>query len=176
MKKYHPALVSLHWLMALLIITALLMGVWVVEATPNTDPEKIDLLRNHMMAGVLILILMLIRLVVRSFTEKPPAADAGHVLLNKIGMLTHYAFYVLVILMAGSGIATSIMAGLPDIVFGSSGAPLPETFKNLPPRIVHGMVGKLLFLLILLHIGAAFFHQFVRKDNLLARMWFGRRQ
>jgi len=25
-----------------------------------------------------------------------------------------------------------------------------------------------------LHVGAALYHQFVRKDNLLARMWFGK--
>jgi cytochrome b561 len=32
----------------------------------------------------------------------------------------------------------------------------------------------LLLLLILLHIGAALYHQFLKKDHLLGRMWFGK--
>jgi cytochrome b561 len=32
----------------------------------------------------------------------------------------------------------------------------------------------LLLGLVLLHFGAALYHQFIRKDNLLARMWFGK--
>ncbi|KAA0274983.1 MAG: cytochrome B, partial [Chloroflexi bacterium] len=32
----------------------------------------------------------------------------------------------------------------------------------------------LLLALVLLHFGAAMFHQFIKKDNLLARMWFGK--
>ncbi len=38
----------------------------------------------------------------------------------------------------------------------------------------HGASWTLLLLLILLHIGAALYHQFLRRDNLLGRMWFGR--
>ena len=38
----------------------------------------------------------------------------------------------------------------------------------------HGLSWLLLLLLILLHIGAALYHQFYVKDNLLSRMWFGR--
>jgi cytochrome b561 len=37
----------------------------------------------------------------------------------------------------------------------------------------HGLSWTLLLLLIALHIGAALYHQFLRKDNLLGRMWFG---
>ena len=39
---------------------------------------------------------------------------------------------------------------------------------------LHGLIWVVLFLLILLHVGAAFYHQFFVKDNLLGRMWFGR--
>ncbi len=39
----------------------------------------------------------------------------------------------------------------------------------------HGLSWTLLLLLVILHIGAALYHQFFRKDNLLGRMWFGSR-
>jgi cytochrome b561 len=44
---------------------------------------------------------------------------------------------------------------------------------NLNPGL-HGLFFFLSALLILLHIGAALYHQFILKDNLLARMWYGK--
>ena len=41
---------------------------------------------------------------------------------------------------------------------------------------LHGMIWVLLILLILLHVGAALYHQFFIKDNLLGRMWYGRQE
>ena len=40
---------------------------------------------------------------------------------------------------------------------------------------LHGLSANLLLLLILLHVAAAFYHQFIRRDNLIARMWYGAR-
>jgi cytochrome b561 len=38
----------------------------------------------------------------------------------------------------------------------------------------HGLTSSLLLALVALHFGAALYHQFILKDNLLARMWFGK--
>jgi len=89
--------------------------------------------------------------------------------------MAHYVLYLLVFAMAGSGIATSIQAGLPDIVFGGSGTAIAESMETLAPRIAHGIIAKVLFLTIILHVLAALYHQFIRKDGLLGRMWFGKR-
>ncbi len=175
MKRYHPALVILHWLLALMIIMGLIMGSNVLSATPNDAPEKIFYLKIHMSMGIIILLLMLVRFVIRISTLKPPAADIGNSLLNKLGLLTHYLFYLVVIMMAASGMATANMAGLPEIVIGGSGEPLPATFDEFPPRIAHGILGFVLLLLLIGHVSAFLYHQFVRKDGLFSRMWFGRR-
>ena len=53
--RYHPALVALHWLTAILILFSLGMGMLVLEEIPNSAPEKIDALRGHMIAGIAIL-------------------------------------------------------------------------------------------------------------------------
>ncbi|MCG7985404.1 MAG: cytochrome b/b6 domain-containing protein [Candidatus Thiodiazotropha lotti] len=175
MKRYHPALITLHWLLALMIIMGLIMGSNVLSATPNDVPEKILYLKIHMTMGMIILVLMLVRLVVRLVTKKPPAADIGNGLFNRLGKVTHYLFYLIVILMAASGLATANMAGLPEIVFDGSGAPLPATFDQFPPRIAHGILGFVLLLLLIGHVAAFLYHQFVRKDGLFSRMWFGQR-
>lgn len=174
--RYHPALVALHWLIAIALLFSLGSGMLVLEEIPNSSLEKVDALRSHMIAGVVILFLMLIRFGLRLGTARPAPATTGNALLDRLARVTHWGFYALVLVMAATGIATSILAGLPDIVFGGSGAPLPESFSIYWPRVVHGAVAGLLLALILLHAAAALYHQFVRRDNLLARMWFGKRQ
>ena len=175
MNKYHPFLVALHWILAIMVAGGLFMGGNVLSEIPNSDPEKLFALRMHMSMGIIILVLMLIRLVVRFKTAKPAHADIGNALLNKLGVAAHYLLYALVILMAASGIGISILAGLPDIVFGGSGAALPASFDDLPPRAVHGILAIVLLLTIVAHVLAALYHQFIRKDGLFGRMWFGKR-
>ena len=176
MTSYHPLLVTLHWLLALMILGGLFMGSFVLSETPNDDPFKLIALRMHMGAGIAILVLMLVRLVVRLVTAKPPEADIGNTLLNRLGKLTHWLLYLVVIALAASGLATANMAGLPPIVFGGSGDPLPPDFSAFPPRAAHGALAALLGLLLLGHVGAALYHQYVRRDGIFARMWFGRRE
>jgi cytochrome b561 len=173
-KRYHTALVVLHWLLALMLIVALTMGTLVLDATPNSSPDKIGALQGHMVVGGLILVLMVVRLIVRWKTDHPAPASTGNALADRLAPLAHAALYLLVFAMAGSGIAMSIQAGLPDIVFGGVGS-LPENFRHLVPRAVHGIVAKLLMLTIALHVLAALYHQWVRRDGLLARMGFGPR-
>jgi len=173
--RYHPLLVTLHWVLAVLIIAALAMGFFVLAAMPNVDPQKIGVLRVHMAGGMLILALMVIRFAVRMWTSRPASATTGYALLDHIAPITHYGFYVLVLLMVGSGFTTAILAGLPAIVFGGSGAPLPPTFKIYPSFLAHGYIATILASFIVLHVLAALYHQFVMKDELFRRMFLGRR-
>jgi cytochrome b561 len=82
----------------------------------------------------------------------------------------HSLLYVAILVLAASGIATLILSGaIPAIL---SGAPLPD-FAGLLPRVTHGLVGRLLLVLLAAHIGAALWHQFIRRDRLLSRMGIG---
>lgn len=173
--RYHPALVTLHWALAALIVGALIFGRFVVAATPNADPAKISLLRAHMAGGMLIFALMAARLLVRLVTARPPEATTGHPALDRLAPIVHYGFYILVLLMAASGLTTAVVSGLNLIVFGGSGAPLPHDLGVYPPRIAHGLIAALLALLIVGHALAALYHQFVLGDGLFRRMAFGRR-
>lgn len=172
MKRYHPALVVLHWLMAILLLLGLGMGTFVLSTLPNSSPDKIGALQGHMIAGGIILVLTLLRLVVRRVTAHPPPASTGFTLADQLAPLAHGTLYVAVLAMAGSGIAMSIGANLPAIVFGGQGN-LPADFSHLAARGVHGIVAKPLMVLIALHVIAALYHQWVRRDRLFARMGFG---
>ncbi len=175
MKRYHPILVTLHWLLAVLVIGGLVMGGQVLAQTPNTDPAKLFSLKMHMSIGIVILVLMVVRLVIRFATQKPPQADIGNELLNKGAHMAHYLLYAVVIAMSASGLAIANAAGLPAIVFGGSGEALPADFNDIAPRAAHGILSLVLKLLIVGHVLAALYHQFLRKDSLFSRVWYGER-
>ncbi|SDR55383.1 cytochrome b561 [Rhizobiales bacterium GAS113] len=172
--RYHPLLVALHWLLAVLIVAALALGALVMVKIPNSDPMKLEALRSHMSGGMLILLLMLVRLVVRVRTEHPAPASAGNPTLDRLAFASHRLFYVAVLGMAGSGAFMALQTGLPGIVFGDGGT-LPSDFWVFPIRTVHYLFSRLLMALIALHVAGALYHTLILKDGLLRRMVFGRR-
>jgi cytochrome b561 len=173
--RYHPLLVTLHWLLAVLILAALTIGFFVLANMPNSNPHKIRILLVHMSVGMLILALMIVRFAVRMWTSRPAAATTGYPALDRLAPVTHYGFYVLVLLMVATGYSTAILAGLNRIVFQGSGEPLPATFDTFPTFVAHGYIAGTLAAFVGLHVLAALYHQFVRKDGLFRRMFYGRR-
>jgi cytochrome b561 len=172
--RYQPLLVGMHWLMALMVIVALAAGALVLVKIPNTDPMKVGALRQHMGGGILLVVLMLVRLVVRMQTAHPPRASTGDSALDRLAWLSHRLLYVLVFGQAAVGLYLAFQAGLPDIVFGGHGV-MPPDFWIFPARSVHYVISRLLMALIALHVTGALYHTFVLRDGLLRRMWFGKR-
>jgi len=176
MLRYHPLQVALHWLSAGLVIIAWVIGAIVFERIPTTETaQKVFALRSHMLMGFVIAFVVALRLALRFALEQPVRATSGNAKLDRLAVVVHYALYVATLCMVASGLALAVQAGLPAILFGNSGAPLPASFDEFALRAVHGVIGTILISLVALHGVAALYHQFVRKDDLLRRMWFGGR-
>ena len=176
MQRYHPLLVALHWLMALMILVALAAGGLVLANMPPDSPDKVQGLGGHMIFGMAIGVLLILRLVTRARSTHPPHAETGNALLDRIGRWTHWGFYALIAGMVLTGLATAFGAGLFPIVYGGAADVLPPELAPLPARMAHGVIATILVALIALHIVAALYHQIFLKDRLLGRMWFGRSQ
>ncbi len=202
-KRYHPLLVTLHWLIAILIFATAYFAIGFGEGERGRGFITIAGLQPiaiHMVLGITTLILLIIRVIVRWRTEKPGWATTGFKLLDRMGEWTHYALYFFTFAITITGIILATQTNRLARAFGlagqngnfgagafSGGAPLQGRsgdfgegfarggfhFFNL--GVFHGLSWVLLFLLILLHVGAALYHQFVRGDGLFSRMWFGKR-
>jgi cytochrome b561 len=122
-----------------------------------------------------ILALMAVRFIVRLSTRRPAQASTDYAVLDRIAPVTHYGLYILVLSMVGTGFATAILAGLNRTVFQRSGEPLPLDFAGYPSFVAHGYLALLLVGFVVFHVLAALYHQFVLRDRLFRRMWFGRR-
>lgn len=170
-KRYHPVHVTLHWLVALLVFVLLFGGLFVFPRVPNA--EEAPLLGFHKMAGIFLGLFMIIRLVTRYVFKRPAPADAGHPVLNWIGKIVHFLLYVGVFAMMFTGDSLDEAYGLEGILKGN-GETIPENLFIYPERILHGNLSYVMIALVVLHTGAALYHQFVRKDNLIGRMWFGK--
>jgi cytochrome b561 len=195
-KRYHPLLVTLHWLIAILIFATAYFAIGFGEGEGGRGFVTIagfQPIAIHMLLGILTLILLVVRLIVRWRTQKPAWATTGSVILDKIGGWTHALlyFFTFAITITGitlatqtnrlaralgfSGSASQVGGGFPGQFAGRGGG---EGFRGEGFRFglgaFHGLSWVLLLLLILLHIGAALYHQFLKKDHLLGRMWFGK--
>ncbi|WP_300513097.1 cytochrome b/b6 domain-containing protein [Aliiroseovarius sp.] len=175
MTRYHPLLVTLHWLMAVLIIVALLAGNFILAPVENSDPAKMFSFRAHMSIGLTLGLLVVLRLITRLTTAKPPHADTGSPGLNLAGQAAHWGLYLLIFVMVGSGVTLSQMSGLGEIVFFGADTPMPADFDTYASRRVHGAASTLLGLLILAHVAGWAYHQIALRDGLIRRMWFGNR-
>lgn len=170
-KRYHPVHVALHWTIALFVIGFLGLGSFIMSPMPND--QELSLLGSHSMLGPILGLLILVRLGTRFFFKRPAPADAGHPLLNLVGRVVHVLLYVGVFALLFSGANLSMAYGLRDILAGNGA--MPADLFVYPQRFMHGILANVVMALVALHVGAALYHQFIRKDNLLARMWFGKR-
>jgi cytochrome b561 len=118
-----------------------------------------------------VLLLMIVRLIIRLRSAHPAPATIGSSLLDRMATMAHRGLYLIVFLMIATGWTTGFLI---RGAFGPHGR-LPKTFDVLPTFQAHAALACLLVILIAAHIGAALYHQFVRKDGLIGRMWFGKR-
>jgi cytochrome b561 len=118
-----------------------------------------------------VLALTVLRIVWWRFDRKPqPIAGSSH-WQERTAQVMHVLFYVVILGMIASGIGVLALSGAAHVIFGGESALLPD-FWNYPPRLPHAVGARLLLALLVLHVGAAFYHHFVRDDGLLWRMWF----
>lgn len=167
--KYGSVAVSIHWLTVLLVVTVFTTGAWLADYAG--EELKIILLRIHAPVGITILLLTLFRLFWWLKADKKPLPVAGPKWQQTAATTVHWTFYVALVLLTTSGIGMMILSGAGEILVTGVG-PLPNFFEFLP-RGPHGIGAKVLLALIVLHVGAALHHQFIRKDGLVTRMWYG---
>jgi cytochrome b561 len=162
-ERYAPLLVTIHWLTVILLGMVFALGLATRYLPPENWQAYVGL---HMPLGISVLAVTLVRIVVRSRTEHPEPATTGSDLLDKVGVATHHLLYLLAVVMPISGMLLSISYGISPIQ-----SEFIQGLRWVP--IAHRIIAPAFGLVIVLHIGAAFFHQLIKKDNLLARMWYG---
>jgi cytochrome b561 len=167
--QYGRVAVAIHWSSAIAVILTWIAGFVVADIAGPA--QQAPILVAHVTLGLIVFALTLLRILWWAFADKHPGAPAGEPRWQtRAAQLVHLGLYVLLILMATSGITTLVLSGaVPTIL---SGGPVPD-LSGLVPRIAHGVMSRILLALFVLHVAAALWHQLVKRDHLLARMGVG---
>lgn len=160
-----------HWGMLALFV-ALYLSAEVMQEMPKGD-DKWALYGLHKSLGVTALLLFFLRLGWRMATPPPATAGSDPAWQQRLAGVVHLLLYLAMLVMPVSGYLMSMGHGyavewfglwsLPDLVGESE--PLAERAKR-----VHIVASYAFYGLLAAHLAGVFWHQFVKRDNLLARM------
>jgi cytochrome b561 len=162
-----------HWATALLMVLAFSL-VWLREDLPKGDLRS-AMLVWHQWAGLLILALLLPRLLARWFTGVPPLSGLP-VWQRTIARLTETGLYLLIVAQPLAGWLMASLKGRPVSLFGMMVPALAAPDRALAKQIegLHELGGTLILVFVGLHVLGALYHQFWRRDGVLASMLGGR--
>ncbi len=173
--RYSAPAMLLHWLLALAIFTSLGVGLYMTGLPFSM--ERLRLYNWHKWAGIVILVLSVLRLLWR-LVRKPPALPRDVEAAMPHWQLvaykgTHHAMYALFLLIPLAGWAYTSATGFPVVLFGIWLLPdfvpkdqaLAELLKTAHAWLAFALIG-----LVALHIAAALKHHFFDRDGLLLRM------
>ncbi len=168
--QFTPLQRLLHWLMAICILAMLFIGIGMVS---TVTPKYLTLVSIHKPLGIAILVLALVRLAVRLRSGAPPLPADLPEPMKLAARLSHYAFYALMIAMPLIGWGMLSAAAYPIVLFGGLRLPpiLPQS-ESLHALLwaAHSSLAFVFFGLILVHVAAALFHAFVRRDGVFEAM------
>ena len=173
--RYTRAAQALHWTMALLLVGLVSLGLYMHELP--LSPRKLALYSYHKWAGVTAFLLVLARLAWR-LTHRPPPLPAGTSRAVRLAAgAGHALLYSLMLAIPLSGWLMSSAKGFQTVWFGV--LPIPDLVGRDATlgetlRAVHEYLNLTLIVVALGHVAAALKHQFIDRDELLARMWPGR--
>jgi cytochrome b561 len=143
-----------------------------------SGPLRTDYVSLHIMLGVLLAVVLLIRLGWR-LTRGLMLPPDRHWLLSAAARATHWALYLLLITTVALGMLNAWTGG--DVIFNLFRLPtFPGSDRALHRLIAgwHALAANTVMIVAGFHAAAALGHHYVLRDDVLARMapFLGREQ
>lgn len=170
--RYGALTQGAHWLVALLIVGAWLLGQF-HDAFPK-GPARSSAIWFHKEAGLLVLLLLAFRLV-WNWIDPPPAPEPTRfgALAERGSQAAHWLMYVLMLAVPIAGILMSFARGRPLDLFGLYQIASPWTDDRAfakPFHSAHEILSHALLIVALAHALAALAHHWILHDRTLRRM------
>lgn len=161
----------LHWAVAVCVIFMIPAG-FIMGSLPQGDLQN-TVYNLHKATGLLVLGLMLVRLANRLIAGAPPSEPSITTFQRIASHSVHGSLYVLLLAQPLLGWAANSYYGAVTPFFGLFEIPAAAVKDEaLAERLfgAHNLIGFAIAGLIIVHIGAALYHYFVRRDGVLQRM------
>lgn len=166
---------ALHWTIVALLIVQFIAAWTMPDIKRDTKPDT--LINLHISVGVLILFVAVLRLTWRAGHPEPPPEDGLPPWRVQSARAVHWLLYALLFVLPVLGWLNASWRGFPVIMFGLE---LPKLLATRAPGggwtgDVHALLATYgLLTLVGLHVAAALYHYFIRRDGVLQRMLPGR--
>jgi cytochrome b561 len=165
--------VSLHWLMLLLMVAAYATMEF-KSIFPKGTASRDAMAAWHYTLGLSVFALLWLRLLARLAGSDPAIEPPLPAWQERLRAIMHTALYALMIGIPLLGWLTLNAKGIPvallgydlPILIGKSQA-AARTLKD-----IHEILARAAYIVIGLHVAAALFHHYGRRDNTMRRMFF----
>lgn len=178
-ERWSPALVMVHWTMAALVLAQFVLAQRMGDETGDLI-ARLDLYQWHKSNGLCLAALLVLRVILRARRDAPPLPSGAPAWQKWAARSVHAALYLSLAALPVSGflMVSAAPIQIPTLFFGLFEVPHPtgpdKAIYELMQR-AHALAGDALLWLAIIHVAGASFHQFAWGDNVLRRMWFGRR-
>lgn len=165
----------LHWLMAALIVAQGLLG-WIAQEMERT-PARVDAMTLHKSLGITLLLLLLFRLAWRWRHPVPSAPSGSNAFEIRLARLAHFAMYLLLGAISLSGWAAASAYVVPWKFWWLIRMPrivAPDKAAYALASEIHETLVAVFLAVLAMHVAAALWHHFVKRDQVLTDMWRGR--
>ncbi len=168
-----------HWLTALLIFTALPLGIIAngIEVSPETLPRKAQLFSIHKTVGIAAFAVALARILWALIQTKPGLLHPDRRAESFMAETAHWLLYASLVIVPLSGwLHHAATEGFAPILwpFGQS---LPLVPKSVAVAeffaVWHYVFVIVLGVTLAAHVAGALKHHVIDRDATLRRMWFG---
>jgi len=162
---------SLHWLIVALLI-AQFAAAWTMPHIGRNTPVT-TVISLHFTIGIVILAVAVVRLVWRATHGEPEPQDGVPPWQVASARIVHWLLYALLFALPILGWINASWRGMPIVMFGVE---LPRLVATRAAGWgwtgdVHALLSNYLLLtLVGLHVLAALYHYFIRRDGVLQRM------
>ena len=167
----------LHWLILALLIAQFIFA-WTMPHIGRNTPVT-TLISLHFTFGIVILAVAVVRLFWRVTHGEPKPEDAVPPWQTTSARVIHWLLYLLLFVLPILGWINASWRDMPIVMFGHT---LPQLVGTRAPGWgwtgdVHNILANYVLLtLVGLHVAAALYHYFIRRDGVLQRMLPGRSQ
>ncbi len=156
-----------HWISAVLLLVT-----WIMMLLYSNFDSKLYI-SLHKAFGISLLFWMIARVINRVFTTAPPSVPMPK-WQKLLSQLSHFVLYALLIAMPLAGLLMSVYGGRPVDIFGLFQIPVFVTPDRSAARFYNDLHTNIIWPMIIaftvIHIGAALYHQFIKKDNIISRI------
>lgn len=177
---YSPTARFFHWLTVVLIVIQIPIGFYMVQrgAATNFDAATNTLYSGHKVLGFVLLWLVVLRLLYRVVHGAPPDEPTLEWWHKAASHMNHWGLYVLLIVMPVLGWLGVSYYGALDTFGGWKLPAIAEQNQDKADFVfrLHFWGAILILAAIAVHVAAAIYHHFLRRDGVLRRMLPGLRQ